>query len=98
MHARTYASSESGRNTEVAFNFAIPFPCWLVRGKNREGLNVSGSSNTFGSMTRTLSIGASGFPALVQISNILDVTEHARAFGDIISTIYISFSCCMWYA
>jgi hypothetical protein len=44
------------------------FPAGLCGVKNREGLNVSGSSNTFGSMTRTLWIGASGVTKLVQIS------------------------------
>ena len=49
--------------------FQFPAGLWGV--KNREGLNVSGSSNRFGSMTRTLwigSLGALGITELVQIS------------------------------
>ena len=32
MHARTYASSEPERNSEVAFDFAIPVTYRLVQG------------------------------------------------------------------
>lgn len=78
------------------------FPAGLCGVKNREGLNVSGSSNTFGSMTRTLEQGVRCHPTCsnfkINHRNILDVTEHARAFGDIISIVYIGFSCRMWYA
>jgi len=42
------------------------FPAGLCGVKNREGLNVSGSSNTFGSMTRILWIGASGVTNLFE--------------------------------
>ena len=47
------------------------FPAGLCGVKKREGLNFSGSSNTFGSMTRTLSIGASGVPNLFKFQNKL---------------------------
>jgi hypothetical protein len=100
MPGQTRRPNPKGR-TKSAPTLPLQFPAGFCGVRKREGSNVSGSSNSFGSLTSTLrGRNVSWTRNLIERRgcNILNITDHGSAFGDIIPLIDIILACCMWYA
>ena len=85
-------------NSLTTFPFQLP-PTGLCGLRNREGLNVSGSSNREGSLTSALSTYNSQLvwsPLENGLGDdILNVTIDRRACRDIVACVNVALACCV---